>query len=80
MVTGAEWSEAEFAVMMDNSKLSDPVLAGKLPGRSVQEIAAVRDIIHDYHTGTHVTGLPMRVIIPRLKRGSWTCQRCGKKC
>jgi hypothetical protein len=79
MVSGAEWTESEFSILIDNSKLSDGVLVGKLPGRSQQEIASVRDIVHEYHTGAHITGMPMRVIIPRLKRGSWTCNRCGKK-
>lgn len=79
MSPGGEWNEAEFSVLLDNSKLSDAVLAGKLPGRSIQDVAAVRDLVHEYHVGTHVSGMPMRVIIPRLKRGGWICARCGKK-
>ncbi|HLC23579.1 MAG TPA: hypothetical protein VJL08_03980 [Dehalococcoidia bacterium] len=79
MVPGTEWNEAEFSILLDNSRLSDAVLAGKLAGRSLQDIAAVRDIVHDYHIGAHISGMPIRVIIPRLKRGSWTCARCGNK-
>lgn len=79
MVPVGEWTEAEFYILLDNSKLSDAVLAGKLPGRSAQDISAVRDLVHEYHSGSHITGIPMRVIIPRLKRGGWTCNRCGKK-
>ncbi|GEM_PF-3978433 len=79
MVQGAEWTELEFAIALDSNRLSDAVLAAKLPGRTVQEVAAVRDIIHEYHTSAHITGMPMRVVIPRLKRGGWTCSRCGNR-
>ncbi|MBI2957564.1 MAG: hypothetical protein HYY32_01855 [Chloroflexi bacterium] len=79
MIPGAEWTEAEFTILLDNPKLSDAVLAGKLPGRTTQDIAAIRDMVHEYHDSAHIAGLPMRVAIPRLKRGAWTCARCGKK-
>ena len=79
MVPGAEWSEPEFAILLDSNRLSDPVLAGKLPGRDVQEIGSVRDMIHEYHANADIAGLPMRVVIPRLKRGGWTCSRCGQR-
>lgn len=79
MVPGGEWTEAEFSILLENNKISDAVLAGKLPGRSAQEIAAVRDMIHEYHSSARVTGMPLHVVIPRLKRGSWTCPRCSKK-
>lgn len=87
MVQSREWSEADITILIENPGLSDQVLAHKLPGHTVQDIAMVRDMLHTYHTEGRISEVQlwktwktkMRVALPRLEHGSWTCARCDKK-
>ncbi|MDD4984258.1 MAG: hypothetical protein PHQ43_00515 [Dehalococcoidales bacterium] len=88
MTQHREWSEAEFAILLENPQLSDAVLAYKLRGRDAQEVAELRDMLHVYHSQAQISEVQMRVAVPRLvqmkfalsrlKRGAWTCSRCPK--
>jgi len=72
------WSPEEFEFLLQRPQLTDEELRAQMPTRS-GAITLVRNFIHSLNIGGNVSGLSKSMMVPRLKRGSWTCPRCGEK-
>lgn len=59
MVQPREWSEANLTILIENPGLSDQMLAHKLPGHPVEDIAIVRDTLHLSYGGSNFRGQVM---------------------
>ena len=76
MVRARDWTEEEFETLLQHPEMSDEELSEFL-NRTPGAVAAVRDFIHSYHNGGSISGLS-QMMAQRLRKGGWTCPRCGK--
>lgn len=80
MTRAIDWTEQEFAILLDSATGSDAELAERFPLRSPGAVGVVRAGVHDYHTGGR-SGLLSRVMLRMLERQRRrrTCAMCHEQ-
>lgn len=81
MYGAPNWSESEFGIVVNGYGLSVGESKWRLPRRSSEAIAVVRNGIHGYHSEGKFISALSKMMLQYLKdrRGSLTCPKCGAK-